>query len=302
MSRDKESALVSGPSGEIFIGMGGWEIPSFSNVFYPPNAGRGFRKLEYYAQFFDLVEVNATFYTVSLSPVQAQRWIEDVQANERFLFTVKLFRGFTHTFDAAAKDALKTQYLLEFLAGAKKLGCLVAQFPVSYARTKEHQDYFLKLQNAFGEFGLFIELRHRSWDNKDFYDFCAVKKLHLVSVDLPALPEFMPFQHFVRQPERYFRMMGRNAQGWKSGGKSGRYDYDYSKEELENLYDHILREEHHTQRTYVVFHNDTKINSLVNGLDLKRLLKPGSRIPAPENLLLKFPQLQKFCTTVNCKL
>ena len=155
--------------------MGGWEIPSFNIGFYPPHIGRGFRKLEYYAQFFDLVEINATFYTASFSPAQAQRWIEDVQASESFLFTLKLFRGFTHTFDAAAKDALKTQYLLESLADAKRLGCLVAQFSGSFARTKEHQEYLLKLQKSFGEFGLFIELRHRSWDNADFYDFLRRK-------------------------------------------------------------------------------------------------------------------------------
>ena len=299
MSTDKDSEPVSGPAGDIVVGMGGWDIPSFHNVFYPPEIGRGFRKLEYYARFFDLVEINATFYTTSLSHAQAQQWLEDVRGNERFLFTLKLFRGFTHTFDAAAKDALKTQYLLESLADAKRLGCLVAQFSGSFARTKEHQEYFLKLQKAFGEFGLFIELRHRSWDNKDFYDFCMEKSLCLVSVDLPALPGFMPFRMPVQQPESYFRMMGKNVQGWKSGGKSDRYDYNYSKEELENLHDLIVGIKQNAHRTYVIFHNDTKINSLVNGLELKRLLKPGTSFPAPESLILKFPQLREFCTAVN---
>ena len=101
MSTDKDSEPVSGPAGDIVVGMGGWDIPSFHNVFYPPEIGRGFRKLEYYARFFDLVEINATFYTTSLSHAQAQQWLEDVRGNERFLFTLKLFRGFTHTFDAA---------------------------------------------------------------------------------------------------------------------------------------------------------------------------------------------------------
>ena len=93
--------------------------------------------------------------------------------------------------------------------------------------------------------------------------------------------------------------MGRNTQGWKSGGKSGGYDYDYTNKELDDLRGLILNIRQHAHRTYVVFHNDTKINSLVNGLELKRLLKPGAHFPAPEILMSKFPQLQEFCTAVN---
>jgi uncharacterized protein YecE (DUF72 family) len=292
------SSALTVPDGRIVVGMGGWDIPSFDNVFYPPNPERGFRKLQYYAQFFDLVEINATFYAITFSPEQMHRWLDDVRENKNFLFTVKLFRGFTHTFDATEKDALKTQYLLESLKDGNRLGCLVAQFPNSYVRTKEHQEYFLKLQKAFGEFGLFIELRHRSWKNTDFEDFCTEKKLQIVSTDLPELPGFMPFHSPVRQKEQYFRMMGRNKEGWKTGGKSGRYDYDYTKEELDDLRSRILALQPNTRRTYVVFHNDTKINSLVNGLNLKRLLKPESRFPAPENLITKFPQLKEFCDPV----
>jgi len=48
---------------EILIGMGGWMLPSFEGTFYPADAGKGFRKLQYYSRFFDMVEVNATFYT-----------------------------------------------------------------------------------------------------------------------------------------------------------------------------------------------------------------------------------------------
>ena len=105
---------------EVQIGMGGWELPSFNRVFYPAKPEKGFRKLEYFSRFFDLVEVNSTFYNTSLSAAQAQRWLTDVGENQKFVFTVKLYRGFTHTFDATQNDALAVHRLLDPLRDAKK--------------------------------------------------------------------------------------------------------------------------------------------------------------------------------------
>jgi Uncharacterized conserved protein len=82
-------------------------LPSFNRVFYPAKPEKGFRKLEYFSRFFDLVEVNSTFYNTSLSAAQAQRWLTDVGENQRFVFTVKLYRGFTHTFDATQMTHLQ---------------------------------------------------------------------------------------------------------------------------------------------------------------------------------------------------
>jgi uncharacterized protein YecE (DUF72 family) len=48
-------------SKRVSIGMGGWELPPFDGVFYPPKREKGFRKLEYFSRFFDFVEMNATF-------------------------------------------------------------------------------------------------------------------------------------------------------------------------------------------------------------------------------------------------
>ena len=70
---------------KIIIGMGGWDLPAFNQFFYPPRPRKGFRKLEFYSQFFDCVEVNSTFYNTSLSPVHTKRWVDDVAQNKNFL-------------------------------------------------------------------------------------------------------------------------------------------------------------------------------------------------------------------------
>ena len=189
---------------EIFIGMGGWEIPSFNDVFYPTKPERGFRKLEYYKQFFDLVEVNATFYNTSLSPAQARRWLNDVSANPRFTFTVKLYRGFTHTFDGTRNDALAVHRLLEPLRNANKLSGLVAQFSSSFGKTNERQAYLPKLRAMFPDDHLFLDIRHKSWDDQGFYHFCSENDLHLINVDLPQLKNHMPFNILAHKGDSIF--------------------------------------------------------------------------------------------------
>ncbi|MBI3195581.1 MAG: DUF72 domain-containing protein, partial [Ignavibacteriae bacterium] len=81
---------------EIFIGTGGWGFGQSDHLFYPSKTKKDFRKLEYYSQYFDSVEINSTFYNPSFAPWHVERWLNDVSANTNFQFTVKLFQGFTH--------------------------------------------------------------------------------------------------------------------------------------------------------------------------------------------------------------
>jgi len=278
---------------KIFIGMGGWELPPFNGVFYPAKLPKGFRKLEYYSQFFNMVEINATFYNTSLSPAQAQRWLKDVSQNPEFIFTVKLYRGFTHTFDATRNDALAVHQMLDPLREAKKLEGLVIQFSSLFERTDERRRYLLQLRSAFSEDPLFLDLRHSSWDNDLFYQFCRDHGLRLINVDLPALPNHRPLHSFSWEATAYFRMMGRNAQAWKNPADGDRYFYPYSEEELHDLVQRI--HQLGAKKTYVVFHNDRQAFSLVNGRQVEHVLFPAKRLKAPANLLAAFPRLKPFC-------
>ena len=273
--------------------MGGWELPPFNGVFYPAKLPKGFRKLEYYSQFFDMVEINATFYNTSLSPAQAQRWLKDVSQNPEFIFTIKLYRGFTHTFDATRNDALAVHRMLDPLREAEKLEGLVIQFSSLFERTDERQRYLLQLRSAFSEDPLFLDLRHSSWDNDLFYQFCRDHGLRLINVDLPTLPNHRPLHSFSWEGTAYFRMMGRNAQAWKNPADGDRYFYLYSEEELHDLVQRI--HQIGAKKTYVVFHNDRQAFSLVNGRQVEHALYPAKRLKAPANLLAAFPRLQPFC-------
>jgi uncharacterized protein YecE (DUF72 family) len=239
---------------EVQIGMGGWELPSFNRVFYPAKPEKGFRKLEYFSRFFDLVEVNSTFYNTSLSAAQARRWLTDVGENQKFVFTVKLYRGFTHTFDATQNDALAVHRLLDPLRDAKIFCGLVIQFPSSFNKTSERQVHLVKLRTIFPEDQLLLDLRHISWNEKSFYQFCSKNGFNLINVDLPRLPGHMPLNSLAWDGVAYFRMMGRNAEAWNHPHSSDRYLYHYSEEELLDLVRRIKQT--NARKAYVVFHND----------------------------------------------
>ena len=288
--------------GKVYIGMGGWELHSFDVWFYPKNAGRGFRKLEFYSRFFDTMEVNSTFYNTDLTPRNSRRWILDVEANEEFLFTVKLYRGFTHTLDAGRKEVAAVRALLEPMAEAGKLGGLLMQFPGSFGNSAERRQYLSRLAAAFRGAGpLFLEVRHDSWNTPGMFDFIRGEGMHLVNVDLPAIGRHMPFTGLAWEGLGYFRMMGRNADAWNAGLRleddgrhavSDRYHYHYSESELEALLSAVERVRALTERTFVVFHNDPEANSLVNGFQLRHRLKSGAHLPLEREHLRRYDTFQ----------
>ena len=282
-----------------YIGMGGWQLDPFDGPFYPSNPPKGFRKLEFYSHFFDAVEVNATFYNTALNKKNSYQWLNDVSGNKAFLFTVKLFKGFTHSLDARQEDVVLVHRLLEPLAAEEKLGGLVMQFPYGFSFDRERRDHLVKLSRAFGSFPLFVEVRHNSWNTPATMDLLRTHDLHLVNVDLPAMKNHMPLTNVAWGGVTYLRLMGRNTQSWDSGPNSekidgARYHYRYSDEELQHLFKWISEMRSKGIKTFVVFHNDPQANSLVNGFQLRHLLEPDRKFTAPGNLLLKFPELTPF--------
>lgn len=294
---------------KIFIGMGGWDLEPFTKSFYPPKSRKGFRKLEFYSQFFDSVEVNATFYNTSLTPGHARQWLDDVAANRGFMFTVKLFQGFTHTLTATREDLLAVHRMLGVLAGSGKLGGLLIQFPYLFTNVPDRRQYLMRLSRAFQPHRLFVEVRHNSWHSPLMCNFFQENKLHLVNVDLPAIKRHMPFTAASWDGAAYFRMMGRNHAAWKSpwrleaDGKhmvSDRYHYLYNGRELLHLMSLIERvKAAGAQSTYVVFHNDPEANSLINGFQLRHLARRKQPVLVPQNFVRAFPMLKPISAAVN---
>ena len=78
---------------EVRVGLSGWNYAHWrGGVFYPPRLPAS-RWLEFYAERFDTVEVNSTFYRLPRVDAVA-RWLEQTPAD--FLFAVKASRYLTH--------------------------------------------------------------------------------------------------------------------------------------------------------------------------------------------------------------
>ncbi len=288
------------------VGMGGWQLEPFNGIFYPSPAKKGLRKLELYSRYFDTVEVNATYHSNSLTPKNAHQWLQDVSANDRFVFSVKLFKGFTHTMDARKGDVTVVCNLLNPLAEQEKLVGLVMQFPYSFRDTDENRSHLTKLAKAFSAYPLFVEVRHDSWNKEDALTLLEDQRLHLVNVDLPKIKRHMPLKGVAWGGRSYFRLMGRNAKSWdhplssrgkETASESGRYLYRYTEKELEELAGLIRPVSIKMDETEIILHNDPLGNSLLNGLQLRHLLNPKERLEAPPQLVRNFPELQAIGVT-----
>ncbi len=146
----------------VRCGTAGWAYPHWNGVVYSRTPQHQPRTLSLISQYFDMVEVNRTFYQ-PIHPEVARLWLTEVACNRRFQFTVKLNRSFTHdgVLDGTSAKVFKEGLLPLLRAG--KLGCLLMQFPWTFRFTGKNRDYLICLRRAFHEFPLVAEMRHSSW-------------------------------------------------------------------------------------------------------------------------------------------
>src|SRR6478672_12445097 len=78
-------------SGRILVGTASWSDPGFVERWYPKKMPAG-ERLRWYAQHFELVEVNSTFYSVP-EPRMVERWC--AATPDDFTFDVKLHQLFS---------------------------------------------------------------------------------------------------------------------------------------------------------------------------------------------------------------
>ena len=291
--------------GALRIGTSGWNYPSgkgtWNGVFYPPSRGRAktFDELSFYADHFNTVEVNSTFYGQPRVDV-CRAWAERTPVD--FEFAVKLYQKFTHpkmykeqftktagkgeiSADEALIDALTKPNQSDFddfkrcvepLASAGKLGPLLAQFPSSFKNERASVDYLEWLLRSFSEYPIAVELRHRSWSDT-LPQTLSLLNAHgaaFVQIDEPKfrlsiaqnqLPNITTFY--------YMRLHGRNAAKWWSHEKSeDRYDYLYSAGELQEFVGTIDAARSIVRKAYLYTNNHFSAKSVANAAMIKKQL------------------------------
>lgn len=266
----------------------------WEGIVYPPPR-RGFDRLALMASLFDTNEINSTFYRIPPPPM-TREWARRVGHNSRFLFTAKLFRGFTHERNATSEDAKAVRAAMAPLADAGRLGCVLVQVPMSFHATPESRETLERIFADFSEFPLVAEFRHSSWDSPETIRFLEDAGVGFANIDQPRLKGNLPATAHVTGPVAYFRFHGRNAAKWFGPDTSNeeRYDYLYSERELEPWAARIR--EGSARRpdvnTFAVMNNHFRGQAVANALELQQMLT-GEIREAPESLRETYPDVAR---------
>ncbi len=280
----------------VRVGPAGWAYDDWAGIVYPPGMPKSRHPLTLISRWFDTVEVNSSFYHMP-NPRNGGAWLRHVAENPRFLFTMKLWRGFTH--DDPAGDSLKEaaaafQAAVAPLRVTGRLGMLLAQFPWSFRRTPENRVRLARLADAFSGWPLAVEVRHASWDHPDFYGGLAARGITFCAVDQPLLRDCLKPSPRVTGPLAYARLHGRNSEHWfrEGSGRNDRYNYLYTPEQVGEWLERIGEMTKNTRGLFVITNNHYRGQAVANALEIQA----GLGLPTPEpppGLAAAYPRLRE---------
>ena len=273
---------------EIRIGTCSWADEALSKHWYPKGVTAG-ERLAYYAQHFDTVEVDSTYYRLPAEEM-VRRWAE--RTPDDFVMHVKAFGLMTRhpvkveslppdlREDAPTDDKGRVERpsrefrgevfrrfleALEPLRSSGKLGGILFQFP-SYVVYKDRSlDYLQWAREQLGDDEMFVEFRHVSWFDEEHRDETLrfLEELHAtnVIVDAPRIEgakNVAPTVLALTTPTAYVRFHGRNAETWnKRGGSAAeRFDYLYSDDELKEWVGPLRELAEQAEQAYAFFNNN----------------------------------------------
>jgi len=236
----------------IFVGTSGWTYDDWIGKFYPQEVS-GAERLEYYAQQFNTVEVNATFYR---NPTEAMLKAWNRRLGADFHLVVKGSRVITH-YQKLTDCGEPLERFLEQVLTLKALQVILWQLPPSLHKDVERLAQFLALLP--GGVRHAVEFRHRSWWDEEVAEVLRRHNAAFVAVSHPRLPpDIIPTADFL-----YLRFHG--------VGKR-LYDYDYSKDELRQWVERVQL--HWEGRTlYAFFNNDYHAHAPMNARRFRALLE-----------------------------
>jgi uncharacterized protein YecE (DUF72 family) len=282
----------------IRVGPAGWSYDDWNGVVYPARRPHGFHEATYLAEYFDTIEINTSFYQ-PLRPELGAQWVERVAANPRFLFTAKLWQKFTHESGATSEDERAVREGFEPLRRAGKLGAVLLQFPFSFHRTPENDARLENILTRFADFQLVVEVRHASWNEKEFYAMLAERGVGFCNIDQPVIGRSIRPSGRATGNIGYVRFHGRRYDTWFSDDPATpaaeRYNYLYSQKELAPWAKRIEKVADHSGDTYVITNNHFLGKGIVNALELIGLLS-GAKVKVPETLRHHYPELDAIAS------
>lgn len=273
----------------ITVGMSGYSYSEWRGTFYPPGVSSR-KNLEYYAEQFDAVELNATFYR-TMKESTWEQWAERVDnSNKEFIFAVKANKAFTHFRQLQCDDKFRERWKsfwerCELLG--RHLGPVLFQFPEKFTKNEETmanlrqvlemlEETSKQAQNVSAKFVL--EFRHESWFCGEVYDLIdsfASVGLAQVHVHTSSKQPWAPLKSgWYPSPENNNGRM-RPCCTWgcyvRLHGWTGQYKGSYPSDFLDELVNSIKQIS--PQETFIFFNNTGPKEGVENARYIQSILQ-----------------------------
>jgi uncharacterized protein YecE (DUF72 family) len=272
----------------IRIGTCSWADESLTRYFYPSGVKSAEERLRYYADRFDTVEANSTYYRLPEEQM-VERWAE--RTPDDFVMHVKAFGVMTrHPVKAEqlptdlregapldnrgrlerpsrefrAEVFRRFHDALEPLRRTGKLGGILMQLPPYIVFKPYSLEYLEWAQEQLGGDEMLVEFRHVSWldeENRlETLGFLERNHMTHVIVDAPRTEarNVSPTVVATTTPTAYVRFHGRNAATWNKRTQSAaeRFDYLYSEDELGEWVAPLSELSGQADTVYAMFNNN----------------------------------------------
>lgn len=238
--------------GKIYIGTSGWHYGHWRGPFYPQNMeSEDF--LTFYAEKFDTVEVNNTFYHLPKRE-DLKSWTRKVPAN--FIFSVKASRYITHMKKLKNPNEASSKFLEIVSTFGEKLGPVLFQSPPRWGVNAERLSDFLKVLPK--KYRYAFEFRDESWFVDEIRDVLEKNNsaFCIYNLEGKTSPEWLT-ANFI-----YIRFHGPGAV----------YQGSYSRSFLQEWAGKIEKWSRNRD-VFIYFNNDAMGYAVENALDLKSMLK-----------------------------
>ena len=277
---------------EYYLGCSGWnygEIPEkggWINIFYPNKQSK---RLRYYSEFFNTVEMDSTFYEEFYSKMTKSLFFGMVKATpQNFEFSIKVPERITHI----KKLDINKDVIFDFkefldkilpLYNSGKLGAILIQIPPSFSieyfntlekflenipRKPENNRINNTIKKANNDYQYAIEFRHPSWNTEGPWELLKHYNIANVITDSPEKENlsFLSNSLVTSVDHSFIRFHGRNT----SPGHYW-YNYLYTKKELEPWIHKVRKLKNQTKKLRIYFNNHYGGKAIINALQFKEM-------------------------------
>lgn len=275
--------------GRVRVGTASWTDKTLvESGWYPADANTPEKRLRFYADNFDVVEVDASYYALPTER-NAALWVE--RTPKDFTFDVKAFalmtghpvhvKGLPKSLrenlpeDArvSAKDVpgevgdevwrLFREALMP-LHSAGKLGMVMFQYPQWFMPGGRAREQILAARELLPDYEIAVEYRQKTWFAdpeavRKTLDFHRDQEIPFVCVDMPqgfgnSVP---PIAEATSERFAVIRFHGRRSETWTKRNihPTERFRYDYSDEELQEWAPRARKLQAEARETHALFNN-----------------------------------------------